>query len=81
MVRNSTRQRMRGPKTLSAAFPSKNLACGDSGEGLRLIEEQISVHPRTLVSFTVLRDYYYAQGDFQKARKAESDGTLAITGH
>jgi hypothetical protein len=58
-----------------------NLACGNSGEGLRLIEEQISAHPRMLASFTVLRDYYYAQGDFQKALKAESDGTLAITGH
>jgi len=58
-----------------------NLACGDSRKGLRLIEEQISQHPRMLVSFTVLRDYYYAQGDFQKARKADSDGTLAITGH
>lgn len=58
-----------------------DLACGNSMEGLRLIEEQISVHPGMLVSFTTLRDYYYAQGDFQEARKAESDGTSAITGH
>lgn len=58
-----------------------DFACGRAEEGLRLIEEQISVHPGMLASFTVLRDYYYAQGDFLKARKAESDGTFAITGH
>jgi hypothetical protein len=60
---------------------SWDLACGKAVEGLELIEEQISVHPQMLVSFTVLRDYYYAQGDFQRARKAESDGTSAVTGH
>jgi hypothetical protein len=58
-----------------------DLACGEPAEGIRLIEEQISAHPRMLFSFRVLSSYYYAQGDFQRARKTESDGTSAITGH
>jgi hypothetical protein len=33
-----------------------------------------------LASFTILSEYYYAQGEFQKARKAELDGTSAIMG-
>lgn len=58
-----------------------DLACGKPEEGLKLIAEQISAHPKMLASFTVLSEYYYAQGDFQKARKAEVDGMLAVTGH
>jgi hypothetical protein len=56
-----------------------DLACGASDEGLKLISEQIEAHPQMLVSFTVLSHYYIAQGDFQEARKAESDGTSAVT--
>jgi hypothetical protein len=33
-----------------------------------------------LASFIVLENYYDAQGEFQMARKAESDGTLAVRG-
>jgi hypothetical protein len=57
-----------------------DLACGSPDEGLKLIGAQIAAHPHMLVSFTVLSDYYYAQGDFQGARKAELDGTAAVTG-
>jgi hypothetical protein len=57
-----------------------DLACGSPDEGLRLIEEQIAVHPHMLASFTVLKNYYDAMGDFQMARKAESDGTLSVRG-
>lgn len=58
-----------------------DLACGNPEGGLNLITKQIEAHPRMLVSFNVLRDYYYAQGDFQKAHREEVDGTAAITGH
>jgi hypothetical protein len=57
-----------------------DLACGNPDEGLRLIAEQIAAHPHMLASFTVLENYYYAQGDFQMARKAESNGALAVSG-
>jgi tetratricopeptide (TPR) repeat protein len=57
-----------------------DLACGKPEEALALLTEQIAAHPHMLISFTVLSNYYYAQGDFQKARKAESDGTTAVTG-
>ena len=57
-----------------------DLGCGNPDEGLRLIEEQIAVHPHMLASFTVLKNYYDAMGDFQMARKAESDGTLSVRG-
>ncbi|MGA2808315.1 MAG: hypothetical protein ABSE87_09275 [Terracidiphilus sp.] len=57
-----------------------DLACGESVEGLILIKDQISAHPGMLASLDILRDYYYSEGDFQEARKAESDGTSAITG-
>ncbi len=58
-----------------------DLACGKPEEGLRLITEQIAAHPKMLISFTILSNYYYAQGDFQKARKEELDGTSALTRH
>jgi tetratricopeptide (TPR) repeat protein len=57
-----------------------DLACGKPEEALALLAEQIAAHPHMLVPFTVLSNYYYAQGDFQKARKAESDGTTALMG-
>ena len=57
-----------------------DLACGHTVEGLNLLEQEISQHPRMLASFNVLRDYYYAQGDFENARKTESEGISAITG-
>ncbi|MGA3225853.1 MAG: hypothetical protein ABSC65_18955 [Acidobacteriaceae bacterium] len=57
-----------------------DLACGNPNEGLRLIAEQIAAHPHMLASFIVLENYYDAQGEFQMARKAESDGTLAVRG-
>ena len=57
-----------------------DLACGKPQEAFALLTAQIAAHPHMLASFTVLRNYYYAQGDFQKARKAESDGTTALTG-
>lgn len=57
-----------------------DLACGKPQEALTLLTEQIAAHPHMLSSFNVLSNYYYAQGDFQKARRAESDGTTAVTG-
>jgi len=57
-----------------------DLACGKMQEALELLTDQIAAHPHMLISFTVLSNYYYANGDFQKARKAESDGTTALTG-
>lgn len=57
-----------------------DLACGKQGEALALLAEQIAAHPHMLIPFTVLSNYYYAQGDFQKARKTESDGTSALIG-
>jgi len=57
-----------------------DLACGKPEEALALLAEQIAAHPHMLIPFTVLSDYYYAQGDFQKARKTESDGAVALTG-
>ncbi|HEU5351828.1 MAG TPA: hypothetical protein VFU55_09540 [Terracidiphilus sp.] len=56
------------------------LSCGDSMQGLKLIEGQISAHPQMLIAYTILSSYYYAQGDFQKAQKIESDGDAAVTG-
>jgi len=58
-----------------------DLACGNPEEGLRLLAVQIAAHPHMLISFEVLSNYYYAQGDFQKARKVELDGISAITSH
>jgi hypothetical protein len=64
--------------TPEAEVAKWDLACGNPDEGLRLIAEQIRAHPHMLVSFNVLEKYYDAQGDFEKARKAESDGKLAV---
>jgi hypothetical protein len=57
-----------------------DLACGKPKEGVALLMEQIAAHPHMLFPFTVLSNYYFAQGDFQKARTAESDGTAALIG-
>ena len=65
------------PEVETAAW---DLACGSPEQGLRLLSEQIQAHPRMLVSFTVLSHYYFAVGDFPRARQAENDGTAAITG-
>lgn len=65
------------PEVETAAW---DLACGSPEQGLKLLLEQIQAHPHMLISFTVLSDYYLAEGDFLAARKAENDGTAAITG-
>ena len=62
------------PEVETAAW---DLACGLPDDGLKLISEQTKVHPDMLIPFTVLRHYYTAEGDFQKAHQAELDGTAA----
>jgi len=57
-----------------------DLACGEPQEALALLTKQIAAHPHMLASFTVLSNYYYALGDFQKARKAEAEGATALSG-
>jgi hypothetical protein len=53
-----------------------DLACGMPEEGLSLLSSQIRAHPGLLKSFSVLSSYYFGEGDFEKARKAETDGAL-----
>jgi len=54
------------------------LECGLPEEGLRLLSQQIQAHPGMLAPYTVLGNYYLAEGDFQKALAAERDGTTAL---
>lgn len=55
-----------------------DLACGTSEQGLRLLSEQIQAHPGMLAPYTVLSNYYLAEGDFQKALATEKEGTTAL---
>ncbi len=57
-----------------------DFACGRPDEGLKLVARQIAAHPHMLASFIVLRNFYDANGNFEKARKAELDGSFAVTG-
>jgi tetratricopeptide (TPR) repeat protein len=57
-----------------------DLACGEPQEALALLTKEIAAHPHMLASFRVLSNYYYAQGDFKKARKAEAEGATALSG-
>jgi hypothetical protein len=49
-----------------------DLACGLPEEGLSLLSRQIEAHPKMLISFSVLSHYYFGEGDFEKARRAET---------
>jgi hypothetical protein len=40
----------------------------------------LRVAPTMTAQPTVLSNYYYTQGDFQKSRKAEVEGTTALSG-
>ena len=55
-----------------------DLACGKTEEGLKLVSEQIDAHPHMLASFTVLSQYYFANGEFEKALTTEKAGTTAL---
>ena len=55
-----------------------DLACGSSDQGLRLLSEQIQAHPGMLASYTVLTNFYLAEGDFQKALATENEGATAL---
>ena len=48
-----------------------DLACGYAQDGLPLIEQQKAAHPYMLRSYDVLRDYYEATGEFEKALREE----------
>jgi hypothetical protein len=63
------------PEVETAAW---DLACGGSDQGLRLLSEQIQVHPGMLAPYTVLGNYYVAEGDFQKALATEKEGATAL---
>jgi len=56
-----------------------DLACGKSEEGLKSLAEQFAAYPHMLYSFAVLRNYYYSEGNIQKAHKMELDGISAVT--
>jgi hypothetical protein len=54
------------------------LACGLPEEGIRILPQPIQAHLGMLAPYTVLGNYYLAEGDFQKALVAERDGTTAL---
>ena len=55
-----------------------DLACGNTEEELKLVSKQIDAHPHMLASFTVLSEYYFANGEFEKALTTEKEGTAAL---
>jgi len=50
-----------------------DLACGYPQDGLSLIDQQKAAHPYMLRSYEVLREYYAARGEFERARREEED--------
>jgi hypothetical protein len=56
-----------------------DLACGYPQDGLSIIEQQKAAHPYMLRSYDVLRDYYEARGDFERAHREEEDWNAVNT--
>src|SRR5215469_13502734 len=65
------------PETETGAW---DLACGRTEEGMRLLKQQMAAHPRMLAPYTVVSEYSIAEGDFEKGRRAETDGVWAVLG-
>ncbi|MGA7887830.1 MAG: hypothetical protein WCA44_19010 [Acidobacteriaceae bacterium] len=55
-----------------------DLACGASLDGLTLAAQQKAVHPFMLRSYEVLREYYAANGESERAREEEKEWDSAV---
>jgi hypothetical protein len=53
------------------------ISCGNTNDGIALVQKQIAAHPHMLASYLVLQDYYYSIGDMLQAVKAYDDGSAA----
>jgi hypothetical protein len=54
------------------------LACERPEDGLRLLKEQIQIHPGMLTPFTAMVNYYASEGEFRTALAIEKEGTSAL---
>jgi hypothetical protein len=54
------------------------LACETPEDGLRLLKEQIQVHPGMLAPFKAMVNYYTSEGDFRTALAIDKDGSSAL---
>ena len=55
------------------------LACGQPSGGRALLSQQIAFYPHMLAAYEALTNFYYIEGDFDLARKAEMDGSQAVS--
>lgn len=55
-----------------------DLSCGASLDGLALAAQQKAAHPFMLRSYEVLREYYAANGEFERARAEEDEWDSAV---
>lgn len=55
-----------------------DLACGRTEDGTRLLKEQMVAYPRMSAPYTVVSEYSFAEGDFEKGRRAETEADRAL---